>query len=132
MLNHRGGIYSAYTSQGGDSPVWKAKGWASMAAMLAAFLNDPDQNAEDKNYAATILKWELDKEAASSCPEVVQWWSAIDLSALWENPSYWVLQDVTIKGKTSVECVCTQSPFSQPVPKAAAQIAAPAESEDEI
>ena len=63
MRHHRDSIYSCYTSQGMDSPIWKAKGW-TMTAMLASFIQDDTQSAEDRDYAASILRWcnrELDE-----------------------------------------------------------------------
>jgi hypothetical protein len=119
MLHHRDSIYSAYTREGQDSPIWKAKGWKSTKDMLSAVLQDETQSDADKTYAAAILKWGLAQETLK--PETGAWTNQLWLSALWEHPDHWVLQDVTTEGKTTRECVCiAQNEFVLPVPQSKA------------
>jgi hypothetical protein len=110
-----------------DSPIWKAKGW-TMTAMLAAFIQDETQGAEDRDYAATILRWGLLQETLK--PETGAWLNQIWLSALWESPQAFALQSITDRdGNTTVEVVCTQNETFAPV---APQIAALDVESDEL
>jgi len=111
MKHHRGTIYSAYTKEGLDSPIWKSRGWASMTEMLSIFIQDETQSAEDRDYAATILRWGLGQETIK--PETGAWLNQIWLDALWESPEPFALQSITDRdGKTTVECVSISSLYT--------------------
>ena len=104
----RGTQYSRWTVDGHDNPLWK---WASTMTMLAAFLQDSTQSPSDKDRAAEILKWCVERDKEN--PEM-QFWTDSDVSALWEWSPRWQLVTVVVKeGVTRRECVCV-APLNVP------------------
>jgi hypothetical protein len=109
MRKFYGTVYSQYDALGNDSPLWK---WASMAEMLSAFLQDSTQSDVDKKYAATILRFSVER-AKTIDPEVAKFLDALDLSMLWGHPENWAIKDVTDqKGKTTRQVVFVGSSFT--------------------
>lgn len=103
MKHHRNTIYSRYTSDGQLNPLWK---WSSTSMMLAAFLQDETQAKADRDYAATILSWCVEREKSG----VGTFFDDLFANCLFEHPEHWSLRDVTsVNGVTTRECVCDEA-----------------------
>ena len=118
------GKYSRYRAGGSDNPVW-----TNTVAMLSAVLNDETQSQEDKDQAAAILTWSIER-AKTLEPDVAAFLNELDCGALWEWPDCFKLQDVVGKnGVTRRECVCV-APSLNIMPAKAATPPIEADSEE--
>ncbi|MGE5052938.1 MAG: hypothetical protein ACM3WP_02145 [Acidobacteriota bacterium] len=78
---------------------------------LTALLNDPEQSKSEKDRAAEILQWIVDRKKAD--PTLCDFQIEIDSSILWEMPHVFQLREVD--GKKS--CVRVGDPHRVAKPK---------------
>jgi hypothetical protein len=113
------GTYSRYLSDGSDNPAFK-----NTVSMLSLLLGDETQPKADRDYAAEILAWAVEKDKTT--PELA-FWTDLDLTMLWEHPSRWKIQLVVEKnGQEKRDCVCDQARLNADCPITPSRWDAPA------
>ena len=83
---------------------------------LAEILNDDTQPKSERDRAAEILRWSVDRKKAD--PELCDFAIELDVSCLWDDTDIWQLKDVEKDGKTTRQCVQVRRPLRYVVKKA--------------
>lgn len=117
--------YQQFDAAGNYNPEYT---WRSTLEMLAAVLADQETTQDEKERAADILRWAVDRKKNSPHPETVDFLLELNgVSLLWSRPDYYQLREVADKEGTITREMTQVKDFPAYVMKIAPVVANPEE-----